>query len=123
MAAFVHGEPWELIASGVLLGAGITFAFAAMANLIVDAVPQSEVGIATGINTVMRTVGGSFGAAAATAILAASEIEDLALPAEGAYTAAFAFSSGAGVLALRASRLEPRAAKRVSLEPARAESR
>ena len=51
---------------------GITFAFAAMANLIVDAVPQSEVGIATGINTVMRTVGGSFGAATATAILTAS---------------------------------------------------
>ena len=72
MATFVHGEPWELIASGVLLGAGITFCFAAMANLIVDAVPQSEVGIATGINTVMRTVGGSFGAATATAILTAT---------------------------------------------------
>ena len=47
----------------------MTFAFAAMANLIVEAVPQSEVGIATGINTVMRTVGGSFGAAIVTAIL------------------------------------------------------
>ena len=53
------------------MGAGITFAFAAMANLIVEAVPQSEVGIATGINTVMRTVGGSFGAAIVTAILTA----------------------------------------------------
>ena len=53
----------------MLLGAGISFAFAAMANLIVEAVPQCEVGIATGINTVMRTVGGSFGAAIATAIL------------------------------------------------------
>ena len=67
---FAHAHPWELVIGGILLGAGITFAFAAMANLIVDAVPQSEVGIATGINTVMRTVGGSFGAAIATAILA-----------------------------------------------------
>ena len=41
-----------------------------MANLIVAAVPQSQVGIATGINTVTRTVGGAFGAAVATAILA-----------------------------------------------------
>jgi EmrB/QacA subfamily drug resistance transporter len=120
---FAHAHPWELVAGGVLLGAGITFAFAAMANLIVDAVAQSEVGIATGINTVMRTVGGSFGAATATAILAASELEALPLPAEGAYTAAFALSSGAGVLALLASRLVPRPAKRVSLEPARAGSR
>ena len=61
-----------------------------MANLIVDAVPQSEVGIATGINTVMRTVGGSFGAAMATAILTASTQP---LPTEGAYTTAFAFSA------------------------------
>jgi EmrB/QacA subfamily drug resistance transporter len=120
---FAHSHPWELIIGGILLGAGITFAFAAMANLIVDAVAQSEVGIATGINTVMRTVGGSFGAAAATAILAATEIEELALPTEGAYTTAFAFSSGAGVLALLASRLVPRAKARVSLEPVRAESR
>jgi MFS family permease len=120
--AFAHSHAWELVIGGILLGAGITFAFAAMANLIVEAVSQSEVGIATGINTVMRTVGGSFGAAAATAILAASELETLPLPAEGAYTAAFAFSSGAGVLALLASRLIPRPAKRVSLEPARAGS-
>lgn len=104
---FAHSEPWELIVGGVLLGGGITFAFAAMANLIVDAVPQAEVGIATGINTVMRTVGGSFGAAAATAILAASELETLPLPTEGAYSAAFAFSCAAGVLAFIASRLVP----------------
>jgi EmrB/QacA subfamily drug resistance transporter len=121
---FAHSHPWELVLGGVLLGAGITFAFAAMANLIVDAVAQSEVGIATGINTVMRTVGGSFGAAAATAILTASELEDVPFPTEGAYTAALAFSSAAGVLALLASRLVPRPAERgVSLEPVRAGSR
>ena len=107
MATFAHDHAWELVASGVLLGAGITFSFAAMANLIVDAVPQSEVGIATGINTVMRTVGGSFGAATATAILGSSLIEGTPIPTEGAYTAAFAFSCVAGVLALGASRLIP----------------
>jgi EmrB/QacA subfamily drug resistance transporter len=118
MATLVHSEPWELIASGVLLGAGITFTFAAMANLIVDAVPQSEVGIATGINTVMRTVGGSFGAATATAILAGDLIEGTPLPTEGAYTAAFAFSAVAGVLALAASRLiPPPRGPKVRLEP------
>ena len=63
-------EAWEFVVAGALLGAGISFAFASMANLIVAAVPQSQVGIATGINTVTRTVGGAFGAAVATAILA-----------------------------------------------------
>jgi EmrB/QacA subfamily drug resistance transporter len=102
---FAHAHPWELALGGVLMGTGMTFAFAAMANLIVGAVPQGEVGIATGINTVMRTVGGSFGAAIVTAILTASTRP---LPTESAYTAAFAISAVAGVLALLASRLVPR---------------
>ena len=72
------------------MGTGLTFAFAAMANLIVEAVPRSEVGIATGINTVMRTVGGSFGAAIVTAILTAGT----GLPTEHAYTTAFALLGG-----------------------------
>jgi EmrB/QacA subfamily drug resistance transporter len=115
---FARSHPWELVAGGILLGAGITFAFAAMANLIVEAVAQSEVGIATGLNTVMRTVGGSFGAAAATAILTASEFPGSPLPTDGAYTGAFAFAAAAGLLALGASRLVPRPrSRRVALEP------
>jgi EmrB/QacA subfamily drug resistance transporter len=97
--AAAHESEIEVLAAGALLGAGISFAFAAMANLIVAVVPQSEVGIATGINTVMRTVGGSFGAAIATAILAGSTTAG-GLPTEGAYTAAFAFSAVAGLAAL-----------------------
>ena len=113
---FAHNHVWELVLAGMLIGAGITFAFAASANLIVEAVPQGEVGIATGINTVMRTVGGSFGAAAVTAILTASTIP----PTESAYTTAFAFSAVAGVLALIASRL--RAAPRAGCGSSRSPS-
>ena len=74
MLALEHAHPWQFIVGGPLLGTGISFAFASMANLIVGAVPQSEVGIATGINTIMRTVGGAFGAAVATAILTGNTI-------------------------------------------------
>jgi EmrB/QacA subfamily drug resistance transporter len=105
--AAAHAHAIEILAAGALLGAGISFAFAAMANLIVAAVPQSDVGIATGINTVMRTVGGSFGAAIATAILAGSTGAG-GLPTEGAYTTAFAFSAVAGLLAVGAALLVPR---------------
>ena len=116
---FAHGREWEFLITGALLGAGISFAFASMANLIVDAVPQSQVGIATGINTVMRTVGGSFGAAIATAILAASATGG-GLPEQRAYTTAFAFSAVAGLLALGAALLVPRPAAPAVAEPARA---
>jgi EmrB/QacA subfamily drug resistance transporter len=104
--AAAHEREIEVLAAGALLGAGISLAFAAMANLIVAAVPQSEVGIATGINTVMRTVGGSFGAAIATAILAGSTTTG-GLPTGGAYTAAFAFSAVAGLAAVGAALLVP----------------
>jgi EmrB/QacA subfamily drug resistance transporter len=114
--AAAHEREIEVLAAGALLGAGISFAFAAMANLIVAAVPQSEVGIATGINTVMRTVGGSFGAAIATAILAGSTTAG-GLPTEGAYTVAFAFSAVAGLAAVGAALLVPGPSAEPSPEP------
>jgi EmrB/QacA subfamily drug resistance transporter len=104
--AVAHDHEWELMIAGALLGAGVSLSLGAMANLIVAAVPQSQVGIATGINTVGRTVGGSFGAAIATAILAGDVARGF--PTEAAYTAAFAFSSVAGLLALGAALLVPR---------------
>jgi MFS family permease len=107
-----HSEPWQFIVAAALLGTGISFAFASMANVIVDAVPQSEVGIATGINTIMRTVGGAFGAAVATAILSGNTIHGSGIPTEGAYTAAFLMSSAGGILAIAAALGVP--AKRVA---------
>ena len=111
--AFEHSHPWQFIVSAALLGTGISFAFASMANLIVGAVPQSEVGVATGINTIMRTVGGAFGAAVATAILTGNTIAGSPFPSESAYTAAFVLSAVGGVLAVGAALLVPtRAAER-----------
>ena len=118
--AFEHGHAWNFVVSSALLGAGISFAMASMANLIVAAVPQQEVGIATGINTVMRTMGGSFGASIATAILAGSTATAADLPTEGAYTAAFAFSAVAGLLAFGAALLVPRTTAAQGAAPARA---
>jgi hypothetical protein len=39
---------------GFAFGVGIAFAFASAADLVVEAVKRSEVGVATGINTVLR---------------------------------------------------------------------
>jgi MFS family permease len=106
LLAFAHEHPWEFIVGGSLLGAGITFALAAMANLIVRTVPQSDVGIATGINTIMRTVGGAFGAAGGTAIVAAHAGAS-GVPHERGYTVAFLASAAGGALAVGAALLIP----------------
>jgi len=103
----VHSEPWHFIASGVLLGIGITFAFASMANLVVAASPRDQIGIATGINTVVRTVGGSFGAATATAILAAHTPAGSLLPSGNAYGLAFWFSAVVALVAVGLALLVP----------------
>jgi cyanate permease len=55
----------------------------------------------------MRTVGGAFGAAVATAILTAETIGNTTTPTEGAYTTAFVLSAGGGLLAICAALMVP----------------
>jgi MFS family permease len=110
LMAVAHDHAWELLASGALLGAGFAFAIASTANLIVEAVPRSDVGIATGINTVTRLAGGAFGAAITAAILEGSTAGGTGQPTELAYVAAFAFAGGTGLLAFAAALRLPRGA-------------
>ncbi len=56
--AAAHDARWEIYVCTSLMGAGIGFAFGAMANLIVAAVRAEETGVATGMNTIVRTIGG-----------------------------------------------------------------
>jgi EmrB/QacA subfamily drug resistance transporter len=60
-AALAHRHPYEMLITALLLGIGIGLAFAALGNLIVQAVPPTQTGVASGMNTVMRTLGGALG--------------------------------------------------------------
>jgi EmrB/QacA subfamily drug resistance transporter len=60
-AAIAHGHPYDMLITTALLGVGIGLAFAALGNLIVQAVPPTQTGVASGMNTVMRTLGGAMG--------------------------------------------------------------
>lgn len=66
-----HTRLWEFCVSGVFLGAGYGLAFASVGNLVVGAVEPHHTGVATGVNTIIRTVGGAVGAQLAVAILPA----------------------------------------------------
>jgi hypothetical protein len=92
-----------------------------MANLIIQAVPQRQTGEATGMNTIMRTVGGAIGAQVA-AVLVGQHVLSNGIPAEQGYIDAFALGAGAVIVALLAGMLIP-GRPRVPLrapEPARA---
>jgi EmrB/QacA subfamily drug resistance transporter len=99
--AFARGSRWEVYLAAALLGSGIGLAFAAMANLIIENVGPGQTGVATGMNTVTRTVGGAFGGAA-TASLIAGTLGASGYPSARGYTAAFGLCAAAlaiGVLA------------------------
>jgi EmrB/QacA subfamily drug resistance transporter len=101
LLAVAHATHAEVVAGLVLQGLGIGLAFASLANLIVEAVPQEQTGAATAINTIMRTVGGAFGSSIPASILAAHTLAGTAIPTEHAFTVVFwvtAAAMGAAVL-------------------------
>jgi EmrB/QacA subfamily drug resistance transporter len=105
--AIAHAQRWELYLGSALMGAGIGFAFAAMANLIVEAVEPTETGVATGMNTIMRTIGGSLGGQISATIVSATVITGTHTAVESGYTAAFFLSSAVMLLAFGATLLVP----------------
>jgi EmrB/QacA subfamily drug resistance transporter len=94
--AVAHGAHGDIYVASALLGIGIGLSFAAMANLIVVAVPADQTGVATGMNTIMRTIGGALGSQIIASILTANVIAATGLPTERGFT--IAFWMGAAVL-------------------------
>ncbi|UGQ11225.1 MFS transporter [Yinghuangia sp. ASG 101] len=66
-----HGHLAELALGMTVVGIALGTTFAAMAALIVTAVPTGETGSATSLNQVARTVGGAVGSAVMVALLTA----------------------------------------------------
>src|SRR4029079_14819749 len=108
LLAVAHDRPWEIVVAVTLLGCGIGLSFASMANLIVDAVPQSQTGEATGMNTIMRTVGGAFGAQIAAAIITNHVEPGTTFPTESGFTTAFVVGAISVAVAFAAATLIPR---------------
>jgi MFS family permease len=99
LLAAAHDEPWHVVAATCLLGLGVGAAFAAMAALIAENVAAAEMGVATGMNTVVRVIGGVVGGQIAAALLTAQTLGTKSIPAESAYTTTFALGAVAGLVA------------------------
>ena len=98
--AWLHDARIDIYLGSVLLGIGIGLAFAAMANLTVEAVPPNMTGIASAINAIMRQIGGAIGAQVSAAIVSAHLVLGGRFPAESGYTTAFVMSGAAAIVAL-----------------------
>ncbi len=107
MLAVAHEHPYELLIAASLLGIGIGLAFAALGNLIVQAVPAEQTGVASGMNTVMRTLGGALGGQLSATFIAANMSGDL--PTVTGFTETFLMATGFLVLCFVAGLLVPKA--------------
>ncbi|MEU3314961.1 MFS transporter [Streptomyces sp. NPDC006662] len=92
--ALDHGHTASVIGAGVVVGAAVSFGYAAMPAVIMSSVPHHQSGIANGINSISRSTGSAIGSAIVTTILASQTIEHLPagvppLPAESGFTLTF----------------------------------
>ena len=121
--AVEHGSEWNVYVSMGLVGLGIGFAFSAMSNLVVEAVPATQTGVATGMNANVRTIGGSVGSQVVSTVIVAG-VAAGAVPHERGYVVAFIVlgvaMAGAGVAAALVPSREARRAARPA-EPSMAQ--
>nr|WSW63622.1 MFS transporter [Streptomyces sp. NBC_00998] len=92
--ALDHQHSFSVIGAGLVVGAAVSFGYAAMPAVIMASVPHHQSGIANGINSISRSTGSAIGSAIVTTILASKTIEHLpagvpALPAESGFTLTF----------------------------------
>ena len=91
-----------------LLGTGVAFGYASMSNLIIEAVPSSQTGVATGMNTNIRNIGAALGSGVATSLVV-SGLMVHGFPREHGYVLAFVVC-GASLLVAAAAGLRSPAA-------------
>ncbi|MFD9048525.1 MFS transporter [Streptomyces zaomyceticus] len=122
-----HGHTASVIGAGIVVGAAVSFGYAAMPAVIMASVPHHQSGIANGINSISRSTGSAIGSAVVTTILASQTLEHLPagvppLPAESGFTLTFWIGATAFALvaAIAGLGLRGRPASRTTPAPAAA---
>ncbi|MET8142139.1 MFS transporter [Sphaerisporangium sp. NPDC005288] len=112
LAAF-HDRPWQIAVAEGVFGVGIGLAYSAMTSLIVQNVPARQTGIASGMNTNIRTIGGSIGAAVIGAVIISDPRPD-GLPQESGFTSAFMLLTICAAATLAVALIVPSARRRAA---------
>jgi MFS family permease len=105
LLAALHDEPWMVAAWLPLMGCGMAFALAAVGALVLDNSRPEETGVASAMNSIMRTAGAAVGAQLAAAIVSARTPAGTGVPVEDGFTIAFAMAAAGLVAAFGVSML------------------
>jgi MFS family permease len=106
--AFFNTEAWQVALEAGVFGLGIGFVYSSMTSLIVQAVPSSQTGAASGMNANIRNIGGAIGTAVMTTIVT-SHPQASGLPTASAYSTAFLVMGLIAVVAVAVSAAVPSA--------------
>jgi MFS family permease len=109
--AVAHGSRWEVYAASALSGLGVGLGFAALTNLVVEAVPATVTGVATGMNANVRTIGGAVGSQVIASILTAGVLAT-GFSSERSVSIAFGVMAASFVVATLAAMVIPAARDR-----------
>ena len=107
---FLHDTRWEVSLAAGVSGLGMGLAFSSMVNLVVSGVPLEQTGVASGMNTNVRTIGGSLGTALASSLISARLLPS-GVPVEAGFTHAFILMTVLAATAVGVAVLVPTAAR------------
>lgn len=99
--ALFHDQTWQIIVFGIFTQTAVTFGFATLPALLVQAVSLADTGVANSVNSIMRSVGSAISSALIASLLTALISDKTGLPGEGAYVLIFALGAAAfGIVVL-----------------------
>ena len=98
-----NSHVYDFVGSSALQGIGFGIGYAALGTLAVQHVPMDSTAIASGVNSLVRTTGGSIGAAVVASVLASDVIHGTIVPTLHAYVISYAILAVGGVLAAAAA--------------------
>jgi MFS family permease len=94
-----HSRVSDILIFSVLQGIGFGIAYAALGTVAVQHVPMDSSAIASGINSLVRSAGGSLGTAITATVLTSELIPHTTLPALHGYVISFLITAIAAALA------------------------
>ena len=102
----LHDARWQVSLAAGVSGVGMGLAFSSMVNLVVNGVPAEQTGVASGMNTNLRTIGGSIGTAVVSSLISAQLLPS-GVPVEAGFTHAFLLMTVLAAVAVGAAVLVP----------------
>lgn len=102
----IHDHIWQLYIANSIMGLGVGMILAPVSSMIVVSVPPDQTGVAVGVNTNLRTVGGSIGTGVMATVSTAALLPN-GIPSESGYVTGFVVLAAVMLLAALVAAMMP----------------